>query len=97
VGPLPFVRAGEMIRPGLELPPCWYQNLAESASISAGAGPGYEWSRVRAMGWSDHHTTKQRPGVELSEGVERKQVDTAGDYRSIRYLRLKGGGASGGR
>lgn len=46
VGPLPFARAGEMIRPGPELPRCWYQNLAESASISAGAGPGYGWSRV---------------------------------------------------
>lgn len=52
---MPFVRAGEMIRPGLELPPCWYQNLAESASISAGAGPGYGWSRVRTMVRPSHH------------------------------------------
>jgi hypothetical protein len=68
VGPLPFVRAGEMIRPGPELPRCWYQNLAESASISAGAGPGYGWSRVRTMVRPSHH--RQRPGVELAEGAE---------------------------
>lgn len=68
VGPLAFVRAGEMIRPGPELPRCWYQNLAESASISAGAGPGYGWSRVRTMVRPSHH--RQRPGVELAEGAE---------------------------